>query len=101
MWLESSADGLLTLEAEKFLLSLPFDYVPGTTALVYPHLINQLATYWRSKHGAQSLIERTIEVESKIFVDDDEQQQTMQMELQVLRAWLESKTEAVDLFIQH
>jgi hypothetical protein len=100
-WLESSADGLLTLEAEKFLLSLPFDYVPGTTALVRPDLINQLATHWYREQDAQGLIEKMIEVESKTYADNDNQTETMQMELQVLRAWLESKTEAVELFVRH
>ena len=42
VWLESSCDGLLSLDAEKLLLTLPLDVVPGQTALWHPEIINRM-----------------------------------------------------------
>ena len=42
-WLESSCDGLLSLEAEKLLMSLPAEHVPEKTAMWQPDIINRIA----------------------------------------------------------
>jgi hypothetical protein len=100
-WLESSADGLLTLEAEKFLLSLPFDYVPGTTALIRPDLINRIAREWHQAADANALSRLLVDIEAMTYAFSNEKTPLIKMELQVLRAWLQSSTESVKLFIRH
>lgn len=42
-WLEAAMDGLLTVEAERFLLSLPLEAEPNLLANLRPQIINELA----------------------------------------------------------
>lgn len=50
-WSDSMDEGLLTLEAEWFLMTLPKQLIPRMTCLIAPDLLNQLVGKWSLQHS--------------------------------------------------
>lgn len=50
-WSDSMDEGLLTLEAEWFLMTLPKQLIPRMTCLIAPELLNQLVAQWTREHS--------------------------------------------------
>ncbi|MDH4394365.1 MAG: hypothetical protein QE278_01680 [Limnobacter sp.] len=54
-WSDSMDEGLLTLEAEWFLMTLPKQLIPRMTCLMAPELLNQLVAQWTVEHAKTNL----------------------------------------------
>lgn len=62
-WLEAAMDGLLTVEAERFMLSLPRDIQLNCLAVVRPQIINELAELRRFRNRIIKRIEELLRVD--------------------------------------
>jgi hypothetical protein len=51
-------EGLLTLEAEWFLMTLPKQLIPRMTCLVAPDLLNQLVVQWSVEHSGHESVKQ-------------------------------------------
>lgn len=51
-WSDSMDEGLLTLEAELLVMSLPEPLIPRMTCLIVPELLNQLVVQWTIEHAS-------------------------------------------------
>jgi hypothetical protein len=59
-WIEAAVDGLLTVEGERFMLSLPISIEPNITAILRPQIINELAELRRFKNRIIKRIEELL-----------------------------------------
>lgn len=62
-WLEAAVDGLLTVEGERFMLSLPLNIEPNLTAILRPQIINELAELRRVRNRVLKRIDELLRAE--------------------------------------
>ena len=88
-WLEAAVDGLLTLEGERFMLSIPMEVEPNYLAILRPQIINELAEL---KQFKLKLMKRLEEMLSPEYLHGLEAriEQRLREELQKLVDWLKA-----------
>ena len=86
-WLESAVDGLLTLEGERFMLSIPTGVEPNYLAVLRPHIINELAELKRFKRKLMNRLEEMLKPEYRLGLEARIEQRIRE-ELQKLVDWL-------------
>lgn len=89
-WSDSMDEGLLTLEAEWFLMTLPKQLIPRMTCLIAPELLNQLVVTWSIEHSridtnSEKQFALPIELNLKRFADYET---AVLVELMNLCKWL-------------
>ena len=62
-WLDAAMDGLLTVEAERFMLSLPLEAEPNLLANLRPQIINELAELRTFRHRIIKRIDELLKPE--------------------------------------
>lgn len=86
-WLDSATDGLLTTEAERFLLSLPNELEPNYLAVLRPQIINELAALVRYSRRFLNRIEELLANTFKFGLDFNLEKR-IKDELRQLYNWL-------------
>lgn len=88
-WLESAVDGLLTLEGERFMLSIPMGLEPNYVAILRPQIINELAELKRFKLKLMTRLEEMLSPEYRHGLEARIEQRIRE-ELQKLADWIRS-----------
>jgi len=86
-WLESAGDGLLTLEGERFMMSIPRELEPNYLAILRPHIINELAELKSFKRKLLGRLEEMLSPEYRHGLEARIENRIRQ-ELQNLSDWL-------------
>ncbi|MCE2680620.1 MAG: hypothetical protein LW629_09280 [Burkholderiales bacterium] len=88
-WLESAVDGLLTLEGERFMLSIPVELEPNYVAILRPQIINELAELTRVKIKLMKRLEEMLSPEYRHGLEARIEHRIRE-ELQKLADWIRS-----------
>lgn len=88
-WLEAATDGLLTIEGERFMLSLPASLRLDWLAVLRPQIINELAQLSRFRQTILRRIEELLRIELRHGIEG-RHLDYLRAELACLRDWIQA-----------
>lgn len=91
-WLEAAMDGLLTVEGERFMMSLPGGIEPNWLAILRPQIINELAEIRRFRGRIINRIEELLHLDLRTHQDESIEQH-LRDDLTRLKSWFMSQTD--------